>query len=58
MKDLFEIGFDMLFSELHKIMVNKGTFVGFKGEISLIGPQDPALTGCTRWRPPFRNNRI
>jgi len=30
MKDLFQIGFDMLLSKLHKIMVNKVTFVGFR----------------------------
>jgi len=30
-KDLFGIGFDVLFSELYKIMVNKITFVGFRG---------------------------
>jgi len=31
MKDLFEIGFDMLFSDSHKIMANKLTFVTFRG---------------------------
>jgi len=30
-EDLFRIGFDMLFSELHKIMVIKVTFLGFRG---------------------------
>jgi len=30
-KDLFGIVFDILFSELYKIMVNKVTFVGFRG---------------------------
>jgi len=29
-KDLLGIGFDMLFSELYKIMVDKFTFVGFR----------------------------
>jgi len=31
MKDLLGIGFDMLFSELYKIMFNEFTFVGFRG---------------------------
>jgi len=31
---LFGIGFDMLYSELYKIMVNKVTFVGFMGSKS------------------------
>jgi len=30
-KDVFGIGFDMLFSELHQLMANKVTFVGFRG---------------------------
>jgi len=30
-KDLLGIGFDMLFFELYKIMVNKVTFAGFGG---------------------------
>jgi len=30
-KDLFGIGFDMLFRVLYKIMVNKVTFVSFRG---------------------------
>jgi len=30
-KDLFGIDFDVLFSELFKIMMNKVTFVGFTG---------------------------
>jgi len=30
-KDLFGIGFDMLFSEMYKNKVNKVTFVGFRG---------------------------
>jgi len=30
MKVLFGIGFDVLFSELHKIMVNKVTFLDFR----------------------------
>jgi len=30
-KNLFGIGFDMLFSELYKIMVKKVTFVSFRG---------------------------
>jgi len=36
-KDLFGVGFDVLFSELYKIMVNKVTFVGL-GDDCLIAP--------------------
>jgi len=33
MTDLFRFVFDILFSELHKIIVNKATFLVFRGEI-------------------------
>ena len=33
----------MLFSELYKIMVNKVTFVGFRGAIAPVAPLDPPL---------------
>jgi len=33
----------MLFSELYKILVNKVTFVGFRGAIAAISPLDPPL---------------
>jgi len=33
-KDFFGNGFDMLFSELNKIMVNKVAFVGCRGSIA------------------------
>jgi len=39
-QDSFEIGFDLLFSELYKIVVNKVTFVGFREERS---PQSPPM---------------
>jgi len=41
-KDLFGFGFDMLFSELCKIMVNKVTFVGFTGGDRPNRPSGPA----------------
>jgi len=40
-KGLFEIGLNMLFSELYKIMVNKVTFAGFRGDDF---PLDPPLS--------------
>jgi len=33
----------MLFSEFYEIMVNKVTFVGFKGDDRTISPVDPPL---------------
>jgi len=42
-KDLLGIVFDMLFSELYKIMVNGVTFVGFRGSIAPIAPLEPPL---------------
>jgi len=50
-KDLFVIGFDMLFSDLHKIMANKTTFVGFKGGDRPNRPLDPPQlqTECFAW---------
>jgi len=44
MKDLFEIDFDMLFSKLYKIMVNKVSFVGFGRAITPIASLDPPLS--------------
>jgi len=43
-KDLFGIGFDILFSKLYKIMVKKVTFVGFKG--GLPPGSAPGLKQC------------
>jgi len=39
----------MLFSELHKIVVNKVTFVCFKGAIAPIDPLDPPLLHTKTW---------
>ena len=36
-KNLFRIGFDMLFSELYNFMVDNVTFVVFRGEIAPFG---------------------
>ena len=42
-EDLFGIVFDMLFSELYKIMVNGVSFVGFRESIAPIAPLEPPL---------------
>jgi len=42
-KELFGIGFDMLFSELYKIMVSKATFLRFRRSIASIAPPGSVL---------------
>jgi len=43
-KDLFGIGFNLLFSELYKNMANKVTFVGFF--CGVVRPNLPPLAGA------------
>jgi len=42
-KDLFGVGFDVLFSELYKIMVYKVTFVGLGDDCLIV----PWILPCT-----------